>query len=55
MDTKISEEDKWEIQRGADSAIEFQRIKKDKKLWPKVKAELKKRAEAAKTASGESA
>lgn len=44
-------DEQWEIESAADSVIRAQEVKADKKLYPKVKKELVKRAKAAKQAA----
>lgn len=46
-----SDDEQWNIESGADAFIQAQKVKADKKLWPKVQKELAKRAEAAKRAT----
>ncbi len=42
--------EQWEIESDADAVIRAQKVRRNKKRWPKVKAELVKRAEEAKAA-----
>ena len=44
-------DEQWDIESGADAFIRAQKVRADKKLWPKVQKELAKRAEAAKRAA----
>lgn len=53
MATKESaEEYKWKVESAANTIIEAEKIKKDKKLLKDVRAELKKRVESTKEAVG---
>lgn len=44
-------DEKWEIESAADAIIRAEEIKADKKMWPKVQKELKRKAAAAKRAA----
>lgn len=44
-------DDKWEIESAADAIIRAEEIKADKKMWPRVQKELKRKAAAARRAA----
>jgi len=44
-------DEKWEIESAAESVIRAEEIKADKKMWPKVQKELKRKAAAARRAA----
>ena len=48
--TVAKSNEQWEIESDADAFTRAQRVRRDKKRWPKVRAELVKRAKEAKAA-----